>query len=139
MNHAASYDYPPRKLTLVEDAMFVRLADVARKATGRDRVDALEHLDDAMTQAWITRHDKAGVALRCKVTIDDVDVVVPWAEKNGFRAPHDRRRLFKHLVHFIECRLRDGDHVLSEGITLTGQVVLHAVPSTPLASTKRLR
>jgi hypothetical protein len=135
----ASLVYSPRKLTLAEDAMFVRLADVARKATGKEREYALEHLDGAMTQAWITRHDKAGVAWHCKVTIDDVDVVVPWAEKNGFRAPHDRRRLVKNLVHFVECRLRDGEQVLSEGITLTGQVVLHAVPPTPLASVKRLR
>lgn len=134
MTSTPSYDYGPRSLLPDQDAQLFALANDGRLASG-PALDAIEgDIDELMERWWINRHDAAGITWRCKVWIDDLDSVLAWAKSLGFRSPANRRRTRARLVHFIEDRLRDGEWVPTDAVTLRSEIRIHAGGPRPLAS-----
>lgn len=117
--------YPKPELSAEQEANIIRLADEVRSTSGFAQRWARELLDDAMEQAWIRRHRRAGVRWSCNVRIEDPRHVLAWAREHGFDPPSDGRKLKTRLVHFIEHRLKNGESVTSEGLSLESEVVVH--------------
>ncbi len=118
--------YKPRLLSVEHHARLIELANLARASSGPALEAVKGDLEDLMERLWINRHDASGVTWWCKVWIDDLDTVLAWARSHGFRLPADRRRIRDRLIHFIEDRLRDGEPVPTDGVTLRSEIRIHA-------------